>query len=274
MTVQPEKTHRSAHPAVLPTVYRVPLSLTDSQLEKLYALLTAEELARAARFAVRQPRNQFVGCRAALRWVLANALGCQPQGVDLYLQQWGKPALRWSSRSLHREEGQIQPDSLQFNISHSGDLGLIALASSAVGIDLESQNPRVHVSSLVNMVLSPMEMQAWRALPARDHSEQILRLWVCKESLLKALGLGIAECLQQIGFPLPVPTCEFPPTWIDPAIQLYLPEGLDCRKNDWTDVHSWCIHPLQIGTSHLAAVALRERHPSIAIRDFDWGWVL
>jgi len=249
----------------------VPLVFTDSQLERLSSYLNTEERARAARYLVSQPRHQFVGCRVALKILLANELCIAPSDVRLALQRWGKPVLHPGMMKALPGHFLDFDVPMQFSVSHSADCGLIGLSRSPIGVDLEYCKPRLSVASLANMVLSPREQATWKSMPAREHEQQMLRLWVCKEALLKALGLGIAECLQQISFPLPVPTVgTFAPSWMDPAIQIHLEEGPNCGYNSWTLSGSWTIHPIESSDHHVAAVATLGRQSKIEVRDFVW----
>jgi phosphopantetheinyl transferase len=58
-------------------------------------------------------------------------------------------------------------------------------------------------ASLASELLSSIERQSWSELPEAKRRSALLRTWVIKESLFKALGIGIAgnlpriECLSQ-----------------------------------------------------------------------------
>ncbi|MBX3423110.1 MAG: 4'-phosphopantetheinyl transferase superfamily protein [Pirellulaceae bacterium] len=255
-------------------VYRVPLKLTDQQLSTLAQILTADERSRADRFVVPHPRRQFIGCRAALRLLLGELCGSSPTDIVLTCDHWGKPHLAPAAKppNCSVKSATFSPPAIHFNVSHSGDVGLIAVARTAIGVDIEVLRPQIHPRSLMSIVLSPTEQITWNELPTPVHQQQILRLWVCKEALLKALGLGISECLQQISFQLPIPDHEtFHPVNIEPAIQLHLNEGADCRRLNWTAARSWLIHPLNVAEDSIAAVATDVSLTSIQIVQFDWS---
>ena len=243
-------------------VYSVPLVFDDDTLLQLHEQLSPVEQARAARFLVPAPKRQFVGCRVALRYLLSQILDCDPLDISLEVDALGKPFLK---------AGMIGAP-VYFNVSHSRDLGLVAIAHSPIGVDLEMLDPRVNVRSLVNQVLSDNEAIQWAILPARQHADQILRLWVCKEALLKAMGLGIAEGLKQVSFPLPVPPTEqFQPLKIDPALQLHLVEDGTCSRTSWTDSQSWIMHPLEVGRYNCATLATTRQIQTVDLRSFDWN---
>lgn len=77
---------------------------------------------------------------------------------------------------------------VQFNLSHSGSIALCATAPVAVGADVERL--RSPAPQAVARRFSPSEI-AW--LQAQhDPDAAFFRLWVLKESYLKALGVGLA----------------------------------------------------------------------------------
>lgn len=259
------------------TVYRLTLAFTKQQLEKLYLYLTPEERARAERYLVDRPRQQFVGCRAALKFLLAGHLNCAVEDVKLEVERWGKPVLRQKTSRADNERWHtdayqsLSTGSIHFSVSHSGDVGLIGLSTLPIGVDLEMLRPRISVASLNNIMLSELERENWKSISLRQHEEQMLRLWVCKEALLKALGLGIAECLQQVSFPLPLPACGvLAPCRIEPAIQIYLDEHANCSRNSWTSRDVWVVHMIDSINETVAAVATQDRQSILSLQDFGW----
>lgn len=253
-------------------VYRVLLDLSDHRLQVLRQLLTPEERARADRYLVPHATSQYIGCRAALRWLLAQTMDSAPDRVVIKTERWGKPYLSASIQADERtsNKSEVVPP-LYFNVSHSGQLGLIALSPGIVGVDIEHLKPRIHARSLVAQVLSTAEQQAWSQLPAHRQVEQILRLWVCKESLLKAMGLGIAECLKMVSFKLPIEDqAQIAVSQIEPAIQLHLEEADNCHRHLWTSPHSWRIHRLPVDQDYFAVVATQSNQLTVSTVDFQW----
>ena len=86
------------------------------------------ELARSERLARAADRRDFVITRATLRHILASDLGLEPGAVRLVEPELGKPRL---CASHARAE-------IDFNVSHTDAMSLIALARHAVvGADIE-----------------------------------------------------------------------------------------------------------------------------------------
>ena len=143
------------------------------------AELSAEEQARAARF--RQPDDvaRLVLGRTALRRILGARLRCSPEAVSLVPGPNGKPVL--------------SPDSppWEFNLSHSGDWLLLALAwRRQVGIDVEAWRD-LEYAALAERAFAPEERAALAAAPAAERAATFFAVWTRKEALLKARGLGL-----------------------------------------------------------------------------------
>ncbi|MCC7335653.1 MAG: 4'-phosphopantetheinyl transferase superfamily protein [Pirellulaceae bacterium] len=223
------------------------LAASEPQLAEAERVLNAEELARANRFVHADVRRRFIVCRSRLRHLLARELGISAAQVEFRYEQWGKPQLRQS----------VAAD-LQFNVSHSGDWGLIVLARVAVGVDLELLNDRFEYRGIATQILSSRERTAWERLPPAVQANETLRLWVCKEALLKAMGLGIAEGLQQVSFPIPLPSHgeAFSPESISGVLQMRLEDDGTCARNHWIDSRAWRLQLLDMLPNCHMAVCL------------------
>ena len=98
-------------------VWRASLVRADSQFAALTHLLSSEEHDRAGRFHFEADRKRCVLARGLLRLLLGRCLGQCAKQVQFQYNEFGKPILA----------GGLHP-SLQFNVSHSGDLVLVALS--------------------------------------------------------------------------------------------------------------------------------------------------
>src|SRR3954463_3524068 len=101
----------------------------DAQPASVGAALSEDELLRAARFKVEDGRRNFVATRGALRILLGRYLDEDPAAIRFTASKNGKPGL-------------VHPSMPLFNVSHSGDAGLIAIARADVGVDIEEVVPR------------------------------------------------------------------------------------------------------------------------------------
>ena len=167
-------------------VWRVPLD-DDARAESYWSLLSEEERRRAARFVRDVHRRRFVAAHGALRSILAAYVDAEPAALDFVSGEHGKPA-------LHEVTGGA---AVEFNLSHSDDLALVAVARArAVGVDLERWSEVEHLE-LAERFFSPGERDALRALAHAPHLVEagFFAAWTRKEAYLKATGQGITRGL-------------------------------------------------------------------------------
>ncbi len=154
--------------------------------EGLRALLSEAEATRAARFRFERHRVRWTAARAGLRVLLARYVGNSPQELVFKVGPHGKPFLR----------GRSIP---YFNLSHSGDLALLAVTGhAAVGVDVERLNPRASCDLLARRFFSEREKEWLRGLEDRERLTGFFRIWVVKEAVLKASGVGLSVPLRSV----------------------------------------------------------------------------
>ena len=106
------------------------------------------ELTRRQRFLYSSPSRRYTLCRAALRAVLCRYLECGNEELAITDGEFGKPF------ALVR--GALAETN--FNVSHSGSHGLIALSHEMqVGVDVEELVTPNGLDSLIDSVLTPGE---------------------------------------------------------------------------------------------------------------------
>ncbi len=175
------------------SVLYVDLAPHAAREAEAFAWLNDEERDRWGRYLHEGPRRRFALCRAALRAVLCGRLGCANEQLTFGAFEFGKPYA-----VLH---GEMAP--VSFNVSHSGDHGLIALAAEGwVGVDVEERVARRNIDDLIETVLSPDERAELELSDERLRLDGFLRLWTIKESLAKAVGLGVSVNLSELEAPL------------------------------------------------------------------------
>jgi 4'-phosphopantetheinyl transferase len=160
----------------------VPLDVSAETIAGLYATLSPDERERSARFRFARDRQRFIAARGALRALLGRYLGTRPGEIRFAYNAFGKPAL------TPEFGGQ-----LQFNLSHSGDLALIASTTDAeVGVDLECIRPDADYGEIARSVFSAAEVEQLNSVPSHLYSLAFLSCWTRKEASLKARGEGLA----------------------------------------------------------------------------------
>ncbi|MEM7477111.1 MAG: 4'-phosphopantetheinyl transferase superfamily protein [Planctomycetota bacterium] len=216
-----------------------------SYVDDLQVCLSKDELAKAEKYVTEELRRRYIITRGTLRHLLAGRLGCSAKELQFGYQALGKPHLRMPAN-------QNKP--IEFNVSHSGDVAMIALGQVPIGVDVELHKDRIRYQSLVPQIVSEREAEAWSQVAAPERDAALLQIWVCKEALLKAMGLGIAEGIKNMAMPLPIPAEAFHPSWISPALQLHLEEDANCRCNNWLDTQAWQVQLLESPSRSYAAL--------------------
>ncbi|ESA32273.1 4 -phosphopantetheinyl transferase [Leptolyngbya sp. Heron Island J] len=148
-------------------------------------ILSEDELDRLNRYRFAADRRKFAVARSSLRQILARYMQTNPADLIFDYGPYGKP-------SLHNE------NSLQFNLSHSGEYALCGVATQVVGVDIEQLRSMERLDGLIKRCLAPTEQQALASVPSVQQSAGFLRYWTCKEAYLKATGQGISESLTAI----------------------------------------------------------------------------
>ena len=194
-------------------------------------LLSADELTRANRFHFEKDRIRFAMCRSVLRALLAGYLAIPAIEIAFDYLATGKPQLT----------AEQNPRTLQFNVSHSASMALIAIGSEhQLGVDIEKIRANVDVAALAERFFSRRERAGLRVLPDHLRLPGFFACWTRKEAFLKATGHGLS-------FPL----AEFsvtPHPDLDPALEEIRGDS-EARKK-------WFLADLGVVDGYRAAVAL------------------
>lgn len=174
------------------TVLYVDLSENPAREAGALAWLDESERERLRRFLFDGPRRRFALCRAALRAVLCNLLGCENERLEFETTVHGKP--------VALVDGIRAP--ISFNVSHSGRHGLIALAADGrLGVDVEERFIHRNMDLLIEGVFGPSEKVELALARGHERTHLFFRLWTIKESIIKAHGNGFG--LDVSGFEVP-----------------------------------------------------------------------
>ena len=220
--------HRAMPPAA-DQVHVWQTSLAASPLPDLPSVLSPDELERADRFGNPARRSAFLVARATLRGVLAHELGTDPAVLRFAIGPHGKPFLDNPSTAL------------RFNLSHSGDIVLCAVAwGRDVGVDVERIKPDIDHTALARRFFSPLENQELASLPPALQRAAFFAAWTRKEALVKAWGAGLSLALSH--FDVSVHPHR-------PAQLLGVREGPG--RGGW-----WSVHELAPGPGYAGAVAV------------------
>ncbi len=165
-------------------------------LPQAFELLDEAERERVRRRRREGDRDIATLAYACHRLLLARLLDCAPGAVPLRRDALGCPRL--AGVPAHT------------SLSHAE--GLVALAVSRagpVGVDVEPLSRAGAMDEIAARVAHPLELAAVDELSPAPRRRALLSLWVGKEALLKAAGIGMAEemdgFLAPTGVPLPLP---------------------------------------------------------------------
>jgi 4'-phosphopantetheinyl transferase len=159
-------------------VWRAAADADRSRIEALARTVSPEERERAGRFAFQENRDRFLVRRGMVRALLGWYLAIPPERVEIEPDVRGKPSLAAS---------------LRFNVSHSGELILVAVAlDREVGVDLERIEPSTVDVRIAEHFFSRREAAELRAVPAAQRPNAFFARWTRKEAYLKARGDGLA----------------------------------------------------------------------------------
>ncbi len=164
-------------------VWRIALDQPDAKVATLFALLSEDERRRVFRFHFDRDRRRFTVARGALRCILSNYLGAQPERLRFGYSEHGKPFLDTPLPGLD----------IRFNVSHSDELALVAVTVAAeVGVDVEKIRPDFAGLEIAERFFSPAEVKALRSLPIHLRSGAFFNCWTRKEAFVKATGRGLS----------------------------------------------------------------------------------
>jgi 4'-phosphopantetheinyl transferase len=149
-------------------------------LEDALLLLDGAELDRVqSKHRVRDREELALGY-ALHRLVLGCVLQRAPMQVALGRDSMGRPCL--------------PGDELHTSLSHADAAVAVAVSRlGCVGIDLEPTMRTAQMPAIAERVVHPVEAGAMASLPADQQPASLLALWVRKEALLKAAGIGLAR---------------------------------------------------------------------------------
>lgn len=161
-------------------LWRFKLDTATADIDFPRHILCAEEISRAERLLDRQKKNQFIAARSHLRTILGRYLQIKPNQIQLQYNQNGKPSL-----------SEFHHSSLSFNLSHSGDWAVLAVATKMiVGVDIERIEPEIIFTQLSNLYFNEREKLSLDQYPQLRKRRGFYRLWTQKEAMLKLLGSG------------------------------------------------------------------------------------
>ena len=169
------------NPGIAATIHLLQHEPCPPAVSRLAWMLSDAERARVAEFRFASDRAQRLLARAFLRILLARAARGEPRRLDIQPDQWGKPRL-------------IDPDDLQFNVSHTRRLIAVAVTGgTSIGVDVEDMLGRHFPLDACVSCFTANECARLDAMDPAQRANRAFILWTRKEALLKASGHGFRD---------------------------------------------------------------------------------
>lgn len=229
------------HPHAL-HVWRISLDQPSSLRDGLQRSLSADERERADRFVFAKDRERFVVARAALRDILSRYLHVAAGDIQFEYSEFGKPGL-----------ARLHQSNLQFNLSHSNGVALLALTlTRRLGIDVEFLRPVNDFEQIARRFFSANESATLFRLPAAQQPLAFFTCWTRKEAYIKAIGEGLSHPLEHF----------------DVSLAPDQPAALLATRPDPAEAARWSLHGLTAGAGYVAALAAEGRDHQLSC----WQW--
>ena len=194
-------------------------------LESLWNLLSDEEKSRANNIP-KEKRNCFVASRGILRLILGRYLKGEPSKIQ-FSYRGEKPSLTQEFQEL----------GIKFNLSHSGDLAVYAVAlSQEVGVDLQQVCSTPQADHIATRFFTNEEKEMLSKLAGNRKQLAFFRIWTRKEAYLKGKGLSLTKILDKSGKSL--------------------------------ETESWCFRSLEPARGYVATLAVPDRVKKL----YFWKW--
>jgi len=164
-------------------LWQIHLLGTEDEIRRGRSVLSEDEIQRADRFHFERHRSSFIVAHSALRKILSAYLNVAPQQVAFCYGPQGKPDL----------SGPLEQSGIKFNLSHSGDYGLLAVTQGhTLGVDIERINHEFGTEEIATRFFSAGEIETLRAVPPAGKAEAFFSCWTRKEAYIKAAGGGLS----------------------------------------------------------------------------------
>jgi 4'-phosphopantetheinyl transferase len=220
------------------------LGPANRSINALDEFISDEEMTRANRFIYADLRRRYIVAHAGLRLLLSRYVGIAAKALEFETGEQGKP-------SLAVLQGEIA-----FNLSHSADLALVAVASSVrLGVDVEQLREITDATEIARSYFSTAEYAALAAVAPADRSRAFLTCWTRKEAFVKALGGGLS--VDFAGF----------------AVSLSREQSAFLSMNGLAlDVARWSIIHLEPVDGYIGAAAIESPTSRAKFRHLDIGF--
>ncbi|MDI4646345.1 4'-phosphopantetheinyl transferase family protein [Cohnella hashimotonis] len=164
----------------MPDIFAVRIAgpLSSEVADGLASELPEETRSRLGRYRLQADRDRKLLAESLIRYLLRKRLGRQISGVVFARNEYGKPYIK-------------EATDFHFNLSHSGEWVACILHNRPAGIDVEQMAP-IDTNAIASRYFADREQEQLFGLPEPERLRRFYELWTCKESYMKAEGLGMS----------------------------------------------------------------------------------
>lgn len=163
-------------------------NFSDAEYDKWYGLMDRKKQQRVDRFHFSEDKKRTVAGEMLARQAIAQWCNVPEESIVFGIGDHGKPF----ATDL----------SVEFNISHSGNMVACAVADAPIGIDIEQIRP-VRLST-AKRIFTPEELRSlfgyaptaadFEKIPDDGMLLRFFELWTAKEAYGKCVGTGLIDC--------------------------------------------------------------------------------
>lgn len=225
-------------------VWRIELTHLIQAPSSRYAhVLSIDEISKANKFFFEGDRTKYMITRLTVREILGSYLEVEPEELVFAYNQYGKPYL---AKQGHEE-------SLNFNISHAGNLSLLAITKDRrIGVDLEPLRDEASMETIAKRFFAPAEVTQLLSFPDDLRQKAFFTCWTRKEAFVKAQGKGLSIPLDQF-------EVAFGPNEIPRLIKTSIDGG---------ETDRWSIFHLDPGPGYVGALVVEGS--GLNVIGLDW----
>jgi 4'-phosphopantetheinyl transferase len=173
-----------------------------------------------------------------MRSILAHHAGAPAAELSFQTTTYGKPFLD-SAFNTH------------FNLSHSGELAILAVGPRELGADVELVRPLEDLESVAHGFFSPREVADLHRYTPEERLRAFYRCWTRKEAYVKAIGEGLS-----------IPLHSF-------VVSLSEHDAGLLETGQASGTTAWTMSTLDLGPDYVGAVAIAG--PAGIVQTRWWG---
>ncbi len=157
------------------------ISKLKAKINIYQSYLSEDEVKNQNKIINREIATNYLCCRGRLRELLSKKINYAAKNIKFKYNKYGKPSL--DSIENHN-----------FNLSHSKNICVILYSpKSPVGVDIEYRDYSRPIKNIANRILSEEEKKLYQEFKSdKEKRFYFFQKWALKESLTKAIGVGMS----------------------------------------------------------------------------------